>query len=127
MNIDLNTITASAVAIVPIIIAIVQAIKLTGFVKNQFAPLVSIAVGCIIAFLAHHDTADLTATLLTGTIYGLISSGLYSGVKTTMQAEQAQSAKRSEQSQNSQLIRTETYESVQTEKEKQPNPDNRIR
>jgi hypothetical protein len=94
MNIDLPTITASAVIVIPIIVAIVQAIKMTGWLKDKFAPLASIGVGVVIAFLAHHNSADLTNTILTGAMYGLMSSGLYSGVKTTMAAsEEAKAAK----------------------------------
>lgn len=85
INLDIPTITANAVVVVPIIVAIVQAIKMTGKVPNQFAPLASIAVGVVIGFLAHHNSADLTSTILSGAMYGLMASGLYSGVKTTIQ------------------------------------------
>jgi hypothetical protein len=89
MNIDLSLINTTSLVVVPIIIAIVQAIKLTGFVKDHYAPLVSILVGIIIGFLANHNSADLTATLLSGAVYGLMASGLYSGITTTMQATKA--------------------------------------
>lgn len=92
MNFDIGEITTNAVIIVPIIIAIVQAIKLTGFIPDHFAPLVSIGVGILVGWIGHHDNPDLSATLLTGAIYGLISSGLYSGVKTTMNARARQKA-----------------------------------
>jgi len=90
MNFDLDVIMSNALVIVPIIIAITQAIKLTGFVKDHFAPLVSIGVGILVAWIGHNDNPDLTQILLGGTIYGLISSGLYSGVKTTMLARTRQ-------------------------------------
>ena len=66
MNIDLPQITSSAVVVVPIIVAIVQAIKLTNWKgMDRFAPLVSIGVGIIIGFLANHSNSqDLTATIL---------------------------------------------------------------
>jgi hypothetical protein len=93
MNIDLSLINTTSLVVVPIIIAIVQAIKLTGFVKDHFAPIVSILVGIIIGFLAHHNSADLTATLLSGAVYGLMASGLYSGITTTMSATKAKRVK----------------------------------
>jgi hypothetical protein len=90
MNFDLDFIMSNALVIVPIVIAITQAIKLTGFVKDHFAPLVSIAVGILIGWMGHHENPDLSTILLGGTIYGLIASGLYSGVKTTMIARSRQ-------------------------------------
>ncbi len=120
MNLDLNAISSTAIAIVPIIIAVVQAVKMTGWVKNQFAPLVSIGVGMLIAFLAHHDSADLTSTLLTGVIYGLISSGLYSGVKTTMNATQTNANGSAKNHARSQKVKTTTYESV---RQVEPEPE----
>lgn len=89
MNFDLSLINTTSLVVVPIIIAAVQAIKLTGYVKDHFAPLLSILVGIIIGFLANHNSADLTAVLLNGAVYGLMASGLYSGVTTTMKATKA--------------------------------------
>jgi hypothetical protein len=85
-NIDLPNITVGAIAIVPIIIAIVQAFKLTGWVKDRYAPFVAILVGVAISFLADHDVADLTQSILNGVMYGLSASGLYSGIDTTSKA-----------------------------------------
>jgi uncharacterized membrane protein (DUF441 family) len=92
MNFDLSAITTNAIVIVPIVLAIVQAIKLTGFVKDHFAPLVSIGVGILIGWLGGPDDATLSSLLLSGAIYGLMASGLYSGVKTTMLARSRQKA-----------------------------------
>ena len=89
MNIDLDIISASSLVVVPIIIAVVQAIKLTGWVPDKFAPIVSIGIGIIIGFIANHNLADISANLLSGVMYGLMASGLYSGVKTTMEAQKA--------------------------------------
>lgn len=94
MNFDLSLITTNAVVVVPIVIAIVQAIKLTGWVKDHFVPLVSIAVGVLIAFVGNINTLDLSTILLSGAVYGLMSSGLYSGVKTTMVAHARMKAER---------------------------------
>lgn len=92
-NLDLTTINASALVVVPIIIALVQAIKLTGYINQKYFPLVSLAIGIIISFLANHDTGDMSLTVLSGVMYGLMASGLYSQVKTTMQS-QAQAQKK---------------------------------
>jgi F0F1-type ATP synthase assembly protein I len=86
MNFNLDVITSNAIVIVPIIIAIVQAIKLTGFVKDHFSPLVAILVGVLIGWLGDHNNPDFSSMLLSGVVYGLMASGLYSGVKTTMVA-----------------------------------------
>lgn len=97
MNIDLAEITSNAVVAVPIVIALVQAIKLTGFIPDHFAPLLSIGVGVLVGWLAHMDTPDFTSVLLTGAIYGLIASGLYSGVKETMLARNRQKLEQEKQ------------------------------
>lgn len=89
MNFDLDIISASSLVLVPVIIAVVQAIKLTGWISDKFAPIVSIGIGIIIGFIANHNTADLSSTILSGVVFGLMASGLYSGVKTTMEAQKA--------------------------------------
>lgn len=87
----IHNITLSAAAIVPIIVAIVQALKMTNWVKEQYSPLLSVAVGIVVAFLLAHDfTADISGTIFTGILFGLSASGLYSGVKTTAHAINAQ-------------------------------------
>lgn len=85
MNFDLNTITVNAIVIVPIIIALVQAFKMMPWVKDYYSPLLSIGIGIIIGFLSDHN-GTIGATILSGAVYGLMASGLYSGVKTTMVA-----------------------------------------
>lgn len=74
-----------AVAVVPIILAIIQALKMVGL-PNKYAPIASIALGVIVGFIFRHETADLSQTILAGVTYGLSASGLYSGVKTTAHA-----------------------------------------
>jgi len=90
MNFDLGAITTNAIVVVPIVLALTQAIKLTGFIPDHFAPLVAIGVGIIVAWLGNGSDVPFSSTLLSGSIFGLISSGLYSGVKTTMQARNRQ-------------------------------------
>lgn len=90
MNIDLDIISASSLIVVPIIVAICQAIKLILPERlTKWMPFFSIATGIIIGFLANHNTADITETILSGVMYGLTASGLYSGVKSTMEAQKA--------------------------------------
>lgn len=85
LNIDLPQITTGVAVVVPLILAIVQAIKLTGKVPNEYSPIVSIGVGIILAYLAH-GTMTVGPTILSGVMYGLMASGLYSGIKVTMPA-----------------------------------------
>ena len=87
----IDSLAVGAVAVVPIIVAIVQALKMTGKLPNKFAPLVSIAVGILVGFIFRHDTQNLSQTILAGVIYGLSASGLYSGIKTTAHATPSES------------------------------------
>ena len=119
MNLDLTAITTNAIVLVPIVIAIVQAIKLTGWIPDHFAPLLSIAVGVVIGFLGDHDNSDLTLTILSGAVYGLMASGLYSGVKTTMIAhqqmkEQKQNKRNKKNNSDNQGESETTYKYVET-------------
>lgn len=83
-NFDLAEMNMATAVVIPIIVAGVQAIKMTGWKgAERFAPLLSIAIGILISFLAHHDSPDLSSTVLNGFLYGLGASGLYSGVKHT--------------------------------------------
>lgn len=97
MNFDLDVITTNAIVIVPVIVAIVQAIKLTGWIKDHFAPLLSIAVGVLIGWLGDHANPDFSSMILGGVVYGLMASGLYSGVKTTFVAHSRQKAEKERQ------------------------------
>jgi hypothetical protein len=122
MNLDLSVITTNAIVIVPIVIALVQAIKLTGWIPDHFSPLLSIGIGIIIGFLGDHDNSDLTLTVLSGAVYGLMASGLYSGVKVTMLAHQQMKEQRKQKKSQQggqpqqQAVRTETHEYYMQEK-----------
>jgi hypothetical protein len=96
MNLDFTTFSTGALAVVPVIIALVQVFKLTGWVKDNYAPLLSIGLGMGVGWLADHNSADLTNTLLNGVIYGLSASGLYSGIKTTTEAIKVQKREQKE-------------------------------
>jgi hypothetical protein len=86
LNFDLSLITTNALVLVPIVIAIVQAIKLTGWIKDHYTPLLSIGVGILVAFVGYNQAPNIGNILMSGAVYGLMASGLYSGVKTTMVA-----------------------------------------
>ena len=67
--------------IIPLVVAVVQAIKMMG-VATKFAPIISIGVGIGFAFLLNNDFTT-PQMILSGVIYGLSASGLYSGVTFT--------------------------------------------
>lgn len=67
--------------IVAVIVGVVQVVKMAGL-PSRFAALFSIALGLVAAFLvAPEATTGLTA--FNGVLYGLMASGLYSGVRST--------------------------------------------
>lgn len=77
-----NYVFSSAV-IIPVITAVVQAIKGVGL-RDKWAPLVSIGLGVLIAVLLRPDTEAMDHAVFTGIIYGLSASGLYSGIVHTL-------------------------------------------
>jgi hypothetical protein len=88
MNLDLSIIESmslSAAAVVPIIVAITQMFKF--WIPSKFIPFISLAVGVGITFLLADDfRADLGGLILTGILFGLSASGLYSNVKASAHA-----------------------------------------
>ena len=80
------SISVGAAATVPIIVALTQMIKMLGFVKDAYAPFISIGIGILIAFLLAHETGDISANVLSGILFGLAASGLYSGLQASTQA-----------------------------------------
>lgn len=92
-----NTLLANfavgAAVVVPIILSIVQACKLTGWVKDKYAPFLAMFVGIGVTMLLSHDLMnDISNLILQGILFGLASSGLYSGIKTTANAIRIQEA-----------------------------------
>lgn len=87
MNDVLSNAVLSGTAIIPIIVALVQMFKMTTWIQDRFAPFLSVALGIVLAFLFGEDFGhDWSNIIFTGIIYGLSSSGLYSGIKTTSEA-----------------------------------------
>jgi L-cystine uptake protein TcyP (sodium:dicarboxylate symporter family) len=101
MNLDLDIFSASSLIVVPIIVAICQAIKLVLPDRlYKWMPFFSIGIGIIISFLSNHNSADLTHIILSGMLFGLTASGLYSGVKSTMEAQKMQSRNKQQNNDN---------------------------
>lgn len=114
--------TLQAASVIPIITAVTQAFKLTGFVKDKYTPFLAMFVGMIVTFLLTHDAmADISGTILAGILFGLASSGLYSGLQHTasiIRAEKAnkQSKQQQQQQQPQQQTKVEHVESTTIEK-----------
>jgi hypothetical protein len=89
----ISSISLGAAATVPIIVALTQIVKMMGFVKDKYAPFISILFGILIAFLFAHETGDISANILSGILFGLAASGLYSGVQATTYAIKAEKRK----------------------------------
>lgn len=89
----ISSITLGAAATIPIIVAIVQIVKMTGWVPDKFSPFVAIGAGILISFLLAHEQRDFSANILAGILFGLAGSGLYSGIKSTAHAIQAEKNK----------------------------------
>ena len=86
---DLNFLQGADVvanaAAVPIILAVVQLFKMVGnggFMK-KYAPFLSIGTGITVALLTGWDELPLHENILSGILYGLSASGLYSATKHT--------------------------------------------
>lgn len=78
---DLSAISNNSFFAVPLVVAIVEAFKMSGF-NAKFAPMISIVVGLGISFAINMDMA-MGQIIIAGVIYALTASGLYSSVKTT--------------------------------------------
>ena len=106
MNDVLSNALLSGTAIIPIIVALVQMFKMTTWVKDRFAPFVAVALGILLAFLFGEDLGhDWSHIIFTGIIYGLSSSGLYSGIKTTSEAikmDKVEAQKKKQENKNKQ-------------------------
>lgn len=79
---DISIINAGNVATIPVVIGLVSALKIS-FMADRYAPLASIVLGILGAFVFPAATVPLT--ILAGLVIGLSASGLYSGTKATVQ------------------------------------------
>ena len=86
---DFSSALENSFWVVPLVVAIVQVFKMTG-VSGKWSPLISLGVGIGLGFLVGTDHS-IQNILLSGVIYGLSASGLYSGVQTTQKVSQVKS------------------------------------
>lgn len=72
-------------AAVPIIVAVTQLFKMIGdgSFMRKFAPFISIGIGITVALLTGWDELPMHENVLSGILYGLSASGLYSATKHT--------------------------------------------
>lgn len=70
--------TIAGIAIIPLIVGIVAAIKKAGL-NSKYAPLVAMLLGVVVVSLELGLTSD---AIVTGIVIGLSASGLWSGGKT---------------------------------------------
>lgn len=89
----ISSITLGATATVPIVVALTQVIKMTGFISDKYMPFIAILVGILVSFLLAHDSRDFSAMILAGILFGLAGSGLYSGLKASAQAFQMEKSR----------------------------------
>lgn len=74
-------VTVQFLVLVPIVVGLVEAIKQLGL-SHRFAPLLSVVLGIVGAMLI--GTVD-QASVIQGVIAGLTASGLWSGVKKSIE------------------------------------------
>ena len=90
MNDVIEAATTNSLVAVPLILALVQVVKMVGL-ASKWAPICSIGFGIIISFfVGDFGSTDfhIGHTLLSGVIYGLTASGLFSATKTMAHAPQ---------------------------------------
>ncbi len=76
-------VTAAHLAMVPVTIGLVGAIKLLPWFNNSYSPVASIVIGLGLAALIGGPAA---AVVIGGIVIGLMSSGLYSGTASVKSA-----------------------------------------
>lgn len=74
-------VTASFAALVPIVVGLVQVVKVAGF-PSRFAGILAIALGVLGAALIG---GSMTEVLLQGIVAGLSASGLYSASRSVVE------------------------------------------
>lgn len=74
-------ITTQFLVLVPVIVGLVEAIKATGFLPSQFAPVTAIVLSVVaVGFLSSFTSA----IVIPGLVVGLTASGLYSATRATL-------------------------------------------
>lgn len=77
---SLVSLSAVSLALVPVVMAVTQIVKM-WVVDSRWAPIVSILAGIVLAFAIPETTVGMT--VLQGVLIGLSAAGLFSGAKTT--------------------------------------------
>ena len=84
---ELDLTAVNAIAIVPLILALVQLVKMVLPERAaKFSPIFALGFGLLASFLFNNDKMDWDQIIMAGIVYGLSSSGLYSGTKATAHA-----------------------------------------
>jgi uncharacterized membrane protein YfbV (UPF0208 family) len=86
----ISSITLGATATVPIVVALTQIVKMTNWVAPKYMPFIAILMGIIVSFLFANEFQDFSANILSGILFGLAGSGLYSGLKASTHAFQVE-------------------------------------
>lgn len=108
----LSNFSLQAAVIIPIVTAIVQAFKL--WINDKYSPFVAMAVGIGITFLFANDVSgDLSGIILLGLLFGLASSGLYSGLVSTNQTIKEQKSERLKKKENQQQPKQQSQQQMQ--------------
>jgi len=78
----------AGIALIPLIIGLAEVIKKIGL-NSKFIPLVNLILG-LIAGIIFLNPGDIKAGIIQGLFIGLSASGLYSGVKNTVEGIKGQ-------------------------------------
>jgi uncharacterized membrane protein (DUF441 family) len=73
---DINEYLTRSIIFVPIILGIVQALKMSAL-PEKYAPILSLVIGIIIAFVAGDGFDNWGHNTLGGLVYGLSACGLW--------------------------------------------------
>lgn len=119
---NMNDIVSNSFWVVPLVLAVVQAIKMMG-TPTKFAPIISIAVGMGVGMLVNSGLT-LTQNLLAGVIYGLSASGLYSGVTTTQKVADVKSGEIPLNQVEKGLLSDKDIQEIQEKQSQQSKPAN---
>lgn len=82
MDTSIAQLSGAALALVPVVMAITQGIKVY-LVDSKWAFISSLVVGVALSFLV--PAPSVTATILQGVLMGLSASAVFTGVRATVQ------------------------------------------
>ena len=117
MNLNIDTVVSNSFWVVPLVVAVVQAIKMMGL-PTKFAPIISIGVGVGMGLLVN-DSFTMTQNLLSGVIYGLSASGLYSGITVTQKVHDIKTGEVPLQSADKGLLSDKDMQEIQEKQQQQ--------